>query len=195
MEGEGPLVLLHGFPFLWYLWRNQIRALAARATGWWTRICVATARPTRPRYQELSETLKPVAAQVSTVALAFLGVGLLVANFREIIDSGLLTGFNTRIAENSALSAPVRTAITAATEQGIEIVTIEQAHAAAVSAGLTPSEADAVPADYADAQLEALKKVQKPETPFSPDRAHCSWTLIPADPKVGVTGQSVRIDL
>jgi pimeloyl-ACP methyl ester carboxylesterase len=29
-EGNGPLVILvHGFPFLWYLWRHQIRALAA----------------------------------------------------------------------------------------------------------------------------------------------------------------------
>ncbi|HEY6371256.1 MAG TPA: alpha/beta hydrolase [Candidatus Acidoferrum sp.] len=29
-EGHGPLViLLHGYPFLWYLWRHQIRALAA----------------------------------------------------------------------------------------------------------------------------------------------------------------------
>ena len=29
-EGEGPLViLLHGFPYLWYMWRHQIRALAA----------------------------------------------------------------------------------------------------------------------------------------------------------------------
>lgn len=29
-EGEGPLViLLHGFPFLWYLWRHQIKVLAA----------------------------------------------------------------------------------------------------------------------------------------------------------------------
>lgn len=29
-EGSGPLViLLHGYPFLWYLWRHQIRALAA----------------------------------------------------------------------------------------------------------------------------------------------------------------------
>lgn len=29
-EGKGPLVILvHGFPFLWYLWRHQIRALAA----------------------------------------------------------------------------------------------------------------------------------------------------------------------
>lgn len=29
-EGEGPLViLLHGYPFLWYLWRHQIKVLAA----------------------------------------------------------------------------------------------------------------------------------------------------------------------
>jgi epoxide hydrolase A/B len=29
-EGEGPLViLLHGFPYLWYMWRRQVRALAA----------------------------------------------------------------------------------------------------------------------------------------------------------------------
>ena len=29
-EGDGPLlILLHGFPFLWYLWRHQIKALAA----------------------------------------------------------------------------------------------------------------------------------------------------------------------
>ena len=28
-EGEGPLViLLHGFPYLWYLWRHQIKVLA-----------------------------------------------------------------------------------------------------------------------------------------------------------------------
>ena len=29
-EGKGPLViLLHGFPYLWYMWRRQIRALSA----------------------------------------------------------------------------------------------------------------------------------------------------------------------
>ena len=29
-QGQGPLViLLHGYPFLWYLWRHQIRTLAA----------------------------------------------------------------------------------------------------------------------------------------------------------------------
>jgi pimeloyl-ACP methyl ester carboxylesterase len=29
-EGQGPLVILvHGFPYLWYAWRSQVRALAA----------------------------------------------------------------------------------------------------------------------------------------------------------------------
>ena len=29
-EGQGPLVLLlHGYPFLWYLWRHQMKAVAA----------------------------------------------------------------------------------------------------------------------------------------------------------------------
>ncbi len=38
-EGSGPLViLLHGFPYLWYMWRRQIRALAAAAIGWLRRI-------------------------------------------------------------------------------------------------------------------------------------------------------------
>jgi hypothetical protein len=87
-----------------------------------------------------------------------LGASLGTALIGSVLLTGLLTGFQTRIAENPALSEPVRAEITAATEQGIEIVTTEQANAAATSAGLSPTEADAVTADYADAQLEALKK-------------------------------------
>ena len=87
-----------------------------------------------------------------------LGASLGTALIGSVLLTSLLTGFNARIAENPALSEPVRTQITARTEQGIEIVTTEQANAAAISAGLTPAEADAVTADYADAQLEALKK-------------------------------------
>ena len=52
----------------------------------------------------------------------------------------------------------MRTQIQEATQKGIEIVTTEQANAAAIDAGLSPDEADAVTADYADAQLDALKK-------------------------------------
>ena len=41
----------------------------------------------RARYQELGARLQPVATQVSTVAVAFLMVALLVVNFEEIIDT------------------------------------------------------------------------------------------------------------
>ena len=87
-----------------------------------------------------------------------LGASLGTALIGSVLLTGLLTGFTDRIAENPALSEPVRAEIQAATEQGIEIVTTEQAHATLVGAGLTEAEADAVTADYAEAQLDALKK-------------------------------------
>jgi MFS family permease len=87
-----------------------------------------------------------------------LGASLGTALIGSVLLAGLLTGFTNRIAKNPAVPEPVRTRIEAATEQGIDIVTTQQARAAAISAGLTPAEADAVTADYADAQLEALKK-------------------------------------
>lgn len=87
-----------------------------------------------------------------------LGASLGTALIGSVLLAGLLTGFTTRIAEDPTLSEPVRVEIQAATQQGIEIVTTEQAHAAAIAAGLSPADADAVTANYADAQLEALKK-------------------------------------
>jgi MFS family permease len=87
-----------------------------------------------------------------------LGASLGTALIGSVLLGGLLTGFQTRVAENPALSESVRVEVTAATQQGIEIVTTEQANAALTSAGISPTEADAVTADYADAQLEALKK-------------------------------------
>ncbi len=87
-----------------------------------------------------------------------LGASLGTALIGSVLLAGLLTGFNTRIAENPAISESTKTQVAAATEQGIEIVTTEQVHAAALEAGLSPSEADALTADYGDAQLEALKK-------------------------------------
>ena len=87
-----------------------------------------------------------------------LGASLGTALIGSILLAGLLTGFTTRIAENPALSEPVRVQMQAATQQGIEIVTTEQANAAAVAAGLSPVEADAVAEDYGDAQVEALRR-------------------------------------
>ena len=87
-----------------------------------------------------------------------LGASLGTALIGSVLLTGLLTGFNDRIAENPALSGSTKTQIAAATENGIEIVTTEQAHAALVDAGATPAEADAITADYSDAELDALKK-------------------------------------
>jgi EmrB/QacA subfamily drug resistance transporter len=87
-----------------------------------------------------------------------LGASLGTALIGSVLLTGLLTGFQTRIAENPELSEPVRAEIAAATQQGIEIVTTEQVNAVATSAGLSPTDADAVTADYADAQLEALQE-------------------------------------
>jgi len=41
----------------------------------------------RARYQQLAASFQPVATQVSTIAVAFLMVALLVVNFEEIIDT------------------------------------------------------------------------------------------------------------
>ncbi len=87
-----------------------------------------------------------------------LGASLGTALIGSVLLTGLLTGFNDRIATNPALSESAKTQISAATENGIEIVTAEQAHAAVLAAGATPAEADAITADYSDAQLDALKK-------------------------------------
>jgi MFS family permease len=86
-----------------------------------------------------------------------LGASLGTALIGSVLLLGLLNGFNSRIQENQAVSTDVKTQISAATEKGIPIVTTEQAHEALVGAGVSPAEADAVTADYGDAQLNALK--------------------------------------
>jgi MFS family permease len=87
-----------------------------------------------------------------------LGASLGTALIGSVLLTGLLTGFNDRIATNPAISESTKTQIAAATEDGIEIVTTEQVHAAVIDAGATPAEADAITADYGDAELDALRK-------------------------------------
>ncbi len=86
-----------------------------------------------------------------------LGASLGTALIGSVLLLGLLNGFNARIQENPAVSAGVKIQIAAATENGIPIVTTEQAHQTLLDAGVSPAEADAVTADYGDAQLNALK--------------------------------------
>ena len=86
-----------------------------------------------------------------------LGASLGTALIGSVLLLGLLNGFNSRIQQNPAVPADVKTRIATATEKGIPIVTTDQANQTLRNAGLTPSEADAVTADYGDAQLNALK--------------------------------------
>jgi hypothetical protein len=86
-----------------------------------------------------------------------LGASLGTALIGSVLLLGLLNGFNSRIQQNPAVSTEAKTQISAATEKGIPIVTTEQAHQALLDAGLSRADADAVTADYADAQLNALK--------------------------------------
>ena len=87
-----------------------------------------------------------------------LGASLGTALIGSVLLAGLLTGFTTRIRENPALSPSTVTQLEAATEQGIEIITTDQAYATLIDAGVSPAEAGAVTADYGEAQIEALKK-------------------------------------
>jgi MFS family permease len=87
-----------------------------------------------------------------------LGASLGTALIGSVLLTGLLTGFNDRIADNPALSESTKTQISAATENGIEIVTTEQVHQLVLDAGATADEADAITADYGDAELDALRK-------------------------------------
>jgi MFS family permease len=86
-----------------------------------------------------------------------LGASLGTALIGSVLLLGLLNGFNSAIEQNPAVSTELKTQIAAATEDGIAIVTTEQAHQALLDAGATPAEADTVTADYGNAQLEALK--------------------------------------
>src|SRR6476469_871875 len=86
-----------------------------------------------------------------------LGASLGTALIGSVLLLGLLNGFNSRIQENPAVPADVKTQIAAATEEGIPIVTTQQAHQTLLDAGMTPADADTVTADYSTAQLAALK--------------------------------------
>ncbi len=87
-----------------------------------------------------------------------LGASLGTALIGSVLLAGLLTGFTTRIEENPALAPATVAQITAATEEGIDIVTTDQAYTILTDAGVSPAEAEAVTADYGDAQVAALKK-------------------------------------
>ena len=86
-----------------------------------------------------------------------LGSSLGTAIIGAVLLASLASGFSERIAENPGIPAAARETIVANAEQGIDIVPVDAAEAAAVEGGLAPDQAEALAADYGDAQLEALR--------------------------------------
>lgn len=86
-----------------------------------------------------------------------LGASLGTAIAGAVLLASLTAGFNERIANNAAIPQDTRQAITAGTEQGIDIVPVADVEPAATAAGLPPDQAAAVAADYGAAQLDALR--------------------------------------
>jgi Na+/melibiose symporter-like transporter len=86
-----------------------------------------------------------------------LGASIGTALIGAILILNLISGFNDNVAGNPQVPAQARETIAANTEEGIDIVPVDQVQQQALSKGLSESQAEAVAADYGDAQLDALR--------------------------------------
>jgi MFS family permease len=86
-----------------------------------------------------------------------LGSSLGTAIIGAVLLASLATGFTDRVAHNPAIPAPAQARITEIASSGVDIVPVADVEKAADEGGLTNRQAQAVAADYGDAQLEALR--------------------------------------
>jgi EmrB/QacA subfamily drug resistance transporter len=87
-----------------------------------------------------------------------LGASLGTALIGSVLIAALTSGFVDRLERNPDVSAEVRAAVTQRVQTGIPVITVEEAEKAVADAGVPADEAQAVAADYGDAQLDALKQ-------------------------------------
>ena len=87
-----------------------------------------------------------------------LGSSLGTALIGAILLAGLTNGFHERIATDAAIPPAVERQLVTGTEQGVPMVSKEEAEESVTAAGLSTQEAEPVLDAYEDAQLEALKR-------------------------------------
>jgi MFS family permease len=87
-----------------------------------------------------------------------LGASLGTALIGAVLIAALTSGFTARIAENSAVSPPVRERVAQVAEKGIPVVPVDDVEQAVLDAGVPREEAQAIADDYGDAQLQGLKR-------------------------------------
>ena len=86
-----------------------------------------------------------------------LGSALGTALIGAVLITGLVGAFTKNVADNPAISTEAKQEVGIRVEGQVSFVSADQVQAAAADAGLEGPEAEAVVADYEDAQLRALK--------------------------------------
>ena len=87
-----------------------------------------------------------------------LGASLGTALIGSVLILSLTSGVLDRIEQNPAVPEAVREQVAQVAEKGIPIVPVEDVEQAAIDAGTTPEQAEALAEDYGDAQLFGLKQ-------------------------------------
>ena len=87
-----------------------------------------------------------------------LGSSLGTALIGAVLLAGLTGGFHDRIRADEAIPADVQTQIVNGSEQGVPMISREDAEATVAKAGLPPAQAQAVLDEYGAAQIDALKR-------------------------------------
>jgi MFS family permease len=86
-----------------------------------------------------------------------IGTSIGVAMIGAILISSLSTGVNDLAQRNDSLSAATKSTVSQVTSTGVDVMTSEQVRQKLSAAGISESEADAIVADYAEAQIGAIK--------------------------------------
>ena len=87
----------------------------------------------------------------------YLGGALGTALVGAVLLSGLTGSFNTKVADNPAVSPPTQQRLAAATEEGISFVPTAEVEAQVAKASVPPDEVEAIADGYDQAQVDALK--------------------------------------
>jgi hypothetical protein len=87
-----------------------------------------------------------------------LGASLGTAIAGAVLIATLTAGFTERIADDPAVPPELRATLVAHTEEGIDIVPVDEVRALGEQENIPPAQVDAVAEAYGDSQLDALRK-------------------------------------
>ncbi len=86
-----------------------------------------------------------------------LGASLGTALIGAILLAALAAGFHSNVSHDPSVSESTKQQVAAATEDGVDIASVDQVEKAAIDAGLPPDEAATVADHYGDAEVDALR--------------------------------------